>query len=138
MQSLCDFQPSYLWPHSTCIIEIIPHLFSLDKQNSSLRLNLNSALMYELSLKWGQHIAFSLHMWHHIHFVLLFSLKRIIYYMYIRTLQLSSDKLGEGIRPHHWWSWATRWLLRTELKNSGRTVSILKCWAITPAPLFVF
>ena len=30
--------------------------------------------------------------------------------------------------------WATMWLLRIELRTSGRRVSALTCWAISPAP----
>ena len=45
-----------------------------------------------------------------------------------------SDKQEEGIRSHYRWLWATMWLLGIELRISGRVVSALNCWAISPAP----
>lgn len=39
----------------------------------------------------------------------------------------------EGIRSHRL-LWATTWLLGIELRTSGRMVSALSCWAISPAP----
>ena len=57
-----------------------------------------------------------------------------IYCMYVSTLELSSDTPEEGIiRPHYRWLWATMWLLGLELRASGRAVSPLNCWAISPA-----
>jgi hypothetical protein len=35
-----------------------------------------------------------------------------IYFIYMSTSQLSSDKPEEGIRSHYRWLWATMWLLR--------------------------
>jgi hypothetical protein len=55
-----------------------------------------------------------------------------IYFM--STLLLSSDTPEEGIVSHYWWLWATMWLLGIEIKTSGRTVSALNRWAISPAP----
>jgi hypothetical protein len=34
--------------------------------------------------------------------------------------------------------WATMWLLGFELRTSGRAVSILNHWAISPASVFFF
>jgi hypothetical protein len=53
--------------------------------------------------------------------------------------RLSSDTPEEGIRPHYRWLWTTMWLQGIELRTSGRAVSVLNCWAISPAPqIFVF
>ena len=38
-------------------------------------------------------------------------------------------------RGHYRWLWATMWLLGNELRTSGRAVSILNHWAISPQPL---
>jgi hypothetical protein len=38
---------------------------------------------------------------------------------------------------HYRWLWVTMWLLGIELRTSGRTVSILNCWAISLALGFV-
>ena len=54
------------------------------------------------------------------------------------TLSLSSDALAEGIRSHYRWLWATMWLLEIELRPSRRAASALNCWAIFPAPSFLF
>jgi hypothetical protein len=51
---------------------------------------------------------------------------------YLSTLKLSSDTPEEGIISHYEWFWPSMWLLRTELRTSGRTVSILNHWAISP------
>ena len=56
--------------------------------------------------------------------------------MYMSTLWLSSDTPEEGIRSHYRWLWTTMWLLGFELRISGRAVSALKCWAISPAPCY--
>ena len=44
----------------------------------------------------------------------------------------------EGTRSHYRWLWATMWLLGIERRTSGRTVSALKCWAISPALIIDF
>jgi hypothetical protein len=54
--------------------------------------------------------------------------------MYMNTLLLSSDTPERDIRSHYRWSWATMYLLGIELRTSGRTVSALNRWAISPAP----
>jgi hypothetical protein len=51
-------------------------------------------------------------------------------------LLLSSDTAEEGIESHYRWLWATMWLLGFELRTSGRVVSALNCWAISPAQIF--
>jgi hypothetical protein len=53
--------------------------------------------------------------------------------MYLSTLLLSSDTPEEGIWSHYGWFWATMWLLGIELRISGRAVSALNYWAISPA-----
>ena len=55
------------------------------------------------------------------------------YFMYVSTLSLSSDTVEEGIGSHYRWLWATMWLLGVELRTSGRAVSALNHWAISPA-----
>ena len=65
----------------------------------------------------------------HLHFFL-----RFIYFLYMSTLSLSSVTPEEGIGSHYRWLWATMWLLRIELRTSGRAASALNCWAISPAP----
>jgi hypothetical protein len=47
------------------------------------------------------------------------------------------DTPEEGTRSHYRWLWATMWLLGTELRTSGRAVSALNLWAISPAH-FIF
>jgi hypothetical protein len=44
----------------------------------------------------------------------------------------------EGIRSHYRWLWATMWCLGIELRTSGKTVSALNGWAISPAPTIFF
>ena len=39
----------------------------------------------------------------------------------------------KGASNHIRWLWATMWLLGFELRTTGRTVSALRCWAISPA-----
>jgi hypothetical protein len=46
---------------------------------------------------------------------------------------LSLDTPEEGIRPYYRWLWAPMWLLGIKLRSSGRAVSALNCWAISPA-----
>jgi hypothetical protein len=43
------------------------------------------------------------------------------------------------IRSHSRWLWATKWLLRIEVRTSGRAVSALNHWATSPAwePIFL-
>ena len=47
---------------------------------------------------------------------------------------MSSDTPEEGVISHYRWLWATMWLLEFELRTSGRAVSALNRWAISPAP----
>jgi hypothetical protein len=57
---------------------------------------------------------------------------RIIYFMYVSTVLLSSDMSEEGIGSHYRWLWVTTWLLGIKLRTSGRTpVSVLNHWAIS-------
>ena len=58
---------------------------------------------------------------------------RIIYFMHMNVLSLCSVTPEEGIRSHYRWLWATMWLLGIELRTSGRAVSALNHWAISPA-----
>jgi hypothetical protein len=54
----------------------------------------------------------------------------------VSTLSLSWDTPEEGIRSHYRWLWATMWLLGIEFRTSGRTVSTLNQWAISPGPTY--
>ena len=61
--------------------------------------------------------------------------------MYRSTLSLSSDIPEEGIRcirSQYRWLWATIWLPGIKLRTSGKAVSVLKRWAISPAQLLSF
>jgi hypothetical protein len=53
-------------------------------------------------------------------------------------LLLSSDTPEECIGSHYRRLWATMWLLGIELQISGRAVSALNHWAISPALSFTF
>ena len=64
----------------------------------------------------------------------LFLFLRFTYFMYMITLSLSSHTPVEGMGSHYRWLWATMWLLGIELRTSGRAVSSLIPWAISPAP----
>jgi hypothetical protein len=61
-----------------------------------------------------------------------------IYFIYMSILSLSSDTPEEGVRSHYRWLWATMWLLGIELRTSGRAVSVLNHWAISPATFIIF
>jgi len=56
-----------------------------------------------------------------------------IYFIYMSTLWLS-DRPEKGIGSHYRWLCATMWLLGIKFGTSGRAVSALNCWAISPAP----
>jgi hypothetical protein len=56
--------------------------------------------------------------------------------MYVNTLSISSDTPEEGIVSHYRWLLATMWLPGIELRTSGRAVSALNHWAISPALIF--
>jgi len=56
-----------------------------------------------------------------------------IYLSYISTPPLPSDTSEEGISSHNKWLWAPIWWLGFELRTSGRAVSALNHWAISPA-----
>jgi hypothetical protein len=58
--------------------------------------------------------------------------------MYMCILSISSDTPEEGIRSHYGWLWANMWLLGIELRTSGREVSALNRWGISPAPNWEF
>ena len=60
-------------------------------------------------------------------------LKGFIYVMYVSTMSLSSDTPQDSIRSLYRWLWATMWLLGIELRTSGKAVSSLNRWAISPA-----
>lgn len=53
--------------------------------------------------------------------------------MYRSTLALSSDLSKESIGSHYKWLSTTTWLLRIELRISGRGVSAINHWTISPA-----
>ena len=57
----------------------------------------------------------------------------IYLFMYVSILSLSTDTPEMGIGSHYRWLWATMWLLGFELRTSGRSVSALNHWAISPA-----
>jgi hypothetical protein len=54
--------------------------------------------------------------------------------IYLLFMLLSSNITEEGIGSHYRWLWSTMWLLGIELRTSGRAVSALNLWAISPAP----
>jgi hypothetical protein len=58
--------------------------------------------------------------------------------MDVSTLLLSLDTPEEGIWFHYRCLWASMWSLGIELRTSGRAVSVLNCWAISPAQTMVF
>ena len=64
--------------------------------------------------------------------------KRCIYYLYEYTAAVFRHTLEKCIRSHYRWLWATMWLLGIELRTSGRAVSALNRWAISPALLSTF
>jgi hypothetical protein len=49
---------------------------------------------------------------------------------------ISSDTPEESIRSHYRWLWTTMWLLGIEFRTSGRAVSALNFWVISPAHFF--
>jgi hypothetical protein len=55
--------------------------------------------------------------------------------MYLSTLLLFLGTPEGGTGFHYRWLWATMWLLGIELRTSGRAVSALDHWGISPAPL---
>jgi hypothetical protein len=59
-------------------------------------------------------------------------LKKIYLFRMWVQLSLSSDTPEEGIGSHYKWLSATMWLLGFELRTSGRALSALKRWAISP------
>jgi hypothetical protein len=54
-------------------------------------------------------------------------------FIYLSTLPLSSDTPEECIRSHYRWLWATMVAGNWTQDLSGRAVSALNCWAISPA-----
>jgi hypothetical protein len=64
--------------------------------------------------------------------------KRFIYCIYMSTLSLSSDTPEKDTRSHYRWLWVIMWLLGIELRTSGRAVSALNHWTISPAPGWKF
>jgi hypothetical protein len=52
---------------------------------------------------------------------------------YMSTLMLSSDTPEEHMGSHYRWLWVTMWLVGIELRTSGRAVSALNHWVISPA-----
>jgi hypothetical protein len=50
--------------------------------------------------------------------------------VYCRCLQTHQKKASD---PHYRWLWVTMWLMGIELRTSGRAVSLLNCWVISPA-----
>jgi hypothetical protein len=62
-----------------------------------------------------------------------FFLLRFIYSCILCICVLSSWWSEEGIRSHYRYFWTNLWLLRIELRTSGRAASALKLWAISPA-----
>ena len=57
---------------------------------------------------------------------------RFISYMWVHCRCLQTH-LKRALDPHYRWLWATMWWLGIELRTSGRTVSALYHWAISPA-----
>ena len=63
--------------------------------------------------------------------MLFYFLEICLLFIYISTLQLSSDTLEVCIGSHY------RWLLGIDLRASGRAVSALKLLSFLSSPLFV-
>jgi hypothetical protein len=98
-------------PHTHTI-----HLGILNTQNSDL----TGFFFYRFNMQ-KLYIYIYMYMYTHTHT-----------HTHTHTLWLPSDTLGEGIRSHYRWFWATMWLLGIELRTSGRIVSALNQWAISP------
>jgi hypothetical protein len=68
--------------------------------------------------------------------VCLFFKDLFIYFIHMSIPPLlSSETPEEGIRSHYRWLWATMCLLGIKLRTSGRAVSDLNHWVISPAHL---
>jgi hypothetical protein len=65
-------------------------------------------------------------------------LKNIYLFIFLFIWVLFRHTLEECIGSHYRWLWTTMWLLGIELRTSGRAVSALNCWAISPAPQQTF
>ena len=104
------------WNKFPMPIEKYLQYYTLSQRREQNIIN-KSFTFFELSLYWYL-------------FVLLL---KIYLLLYISTLYLFSDIPEEGIRSHYRWLWATMWLLGIELRTSGRAVSALNHWAISPA-----
>ena len=62
-----------------------------------------------------------------------------IFSIYVSTpLSLSSDTPEEGIRSSYRCLWATMWMLWIELRTSGRAISALNHWVISPVRFHYF
>lgn len=48
-------------------------------------------------------------------------------------ISMYACSLETDIRSHYTWLWGTMWLLKTELRTSGRAGSALHPWPISPA-----
>jgi hypothetical protein len=53
--------------------------------------------------------------------------------MYECSVWMYNSMPEEGIRSLYIWSWSVMWLLKTELRTSGRVASALNHWAISAA-----
>ena len=62
--------------------------------------------------------------------------KRFLYLLCVQqSACIYTCRSEEGTRSHYRWLWAIMWLLGIELMTSGRVVSALNLWAISPACL---
>ena len=61
-----------------------------------------------------------------------------LFYLYEYTVAVFRHIPEESIGSHYRWLWATMWLLEIELRTSGRAVSALNLWAISPALFHTF
>ncbi len=84
-------------------------------------------------LRTNQHIHINTHVHTHTHIQ-----THIHTHTHTHTLSLSSDLLEEDIGSYYRWLWATVWLQGIELWSSGRGVSALNHWSISPACLYNF
>jgi hypothetical protein len=64
--------------------------------------------------------------------ILFFKIYFLFIWVHCSCLQTHNRR---GIRSHCRWLWATMWLLGIELRTSGRAVSALNHWAISPAQI---
>jgi hypothetical protein len=136
----CTHSTVHTWRSEDNLKELILSFYPVgpEGQTQGFRLGGTHCVMSLLSVPWWM-LCSCITFYRPNFFSFLFYFLKIYLFiscMWVHCCYLQTHQ-KRALDPHYRWLWATMWLLGIELRTSGRAVSVLNHWAISPAHCFL-